>query len=54
MSINFKDVENFEVPKLHGVSNILKVAKNDGSTEDPEVVHIFEIESRQDEDTNAS
>ena len=51
--IKFEDLENFEVPKLHGVSKILKVAKDDGNAEDSKVAKIFESWSHQDEDTNS-
>ena len=52
--INFEDAENFEVPKLHEVGKILKVAKSDGNVEDPEVGEIFESGGHQEEDANAS
>lgn len=44
----FEDREDFEVPKFH------EVAKSDENAEDPEVGEIFELESHQEEDANAS
>ena len=47
MPKKFEDTGNFEVPKLHEVS------ESDGNKKDPKVGEMFS-ESHQDEDTNSS